>query len=113
MSAVAVKEGLHLVLTMTKEGITHEIPWRGDMKIESCMVDAMLNDMGVGEEATEEPSELRAATKEYCIKQIEVIDAYSVPGTDFITWNDLEGSAWAFVSGYKSCILHLSKLFRK
>ena len=115
----AVKEGLHSgayhsrVITVKRDGVFFEIPWRGDMKIEPSMIDAMLNDMGVGEDATEEPPEVRAATKEYCIKQIEEIDTYSVPGTDFITWSDMEERAWAFVSGYESCILHLGKLLTK
>ena len=68
-----------------------------DTKMESHMVDAMLNDMGVGERGTDEDLKARAAVKEWSVRILKELSDDST-----VTLGTFEQEAIAFWDGYKA-----------
>ena len=66
-------------------------------------VDAMLDDMGVGEEGTEEALEMRTAVKAFIIKDFKI--HVELNGIDEpYPVSELEDKAEAFWEGYEACL---------
>ena len=69
------------------------------------LINLLLHNIGVGEEGTDEALGIRAANREYCIKQIESWnETITGPEIDGHTLGDLNSFAWAFVDGYKAAL---------
>ena len=70
-----------------------------------ALIEARLNDMGVGELETEEhvPG-IRAASKEYYLSLIQGHLANTEASVLDDVVHDYEGDVWGFIAGYKTCL---------
>ena len=105
---VRIIRGIHkgafgeLVVTLRRNDLNFEIPWRSDMRMEPYLVDMMLDEMGAGEEGTDEDLKCRAAIKKYCLRRMkEYADIFQEPD-NYVMLGDLETMAHAFWTGFEA-----------
>ena len=99
-------EGVHkgqagMVITIKQaNGLVREVPWSEEDGATPILIEAMILDLEI------EDSELREATKEYCLNSlkgwVEICEnpeeAYTIPINDFYS------KAEAFIAGYKTAL---------
>jgi len=79
---------------------------------ESCerLVELKLDDMGVDSEMAvddigiDDKGEIRAATKEYCIRLLQGYHEITEEGDLTEYFDSLGMEVWAFVAGYEACL---------
>lgn len=89
-----------ICVVVDRDGLKALIPWSAKTIMEPGMVDALLDDMGVGEEGSEHDLETREAVRKYCVERLEEAAVHG-DGLEYEA-SEMETMAWAFVYGYEA-----------
>jgi hypothetical protein len=87
-------------VVVEKDNLRVVLPWDNDTPMIPCLVETVLDNIGIGKKGTETDLKVREATRNHCVKVIQGVNDLG----EIFKHQWIEEEASAYSQGYEDCL---------